>query len=145
MSRFPRLRSDRDPAEPLRGGAGADSQDDLARLLAAVSAPAHPNELTLEEAAMSAFRAHHAGQVRPPAGRRSVLATVAKFLTVKVALASAVAVAATGGVALAATTGALPDALGGARWTGTPARQHTTPHPSASATARITVTLLIPG
>ena len=138
MSRFPRRRPDRVPAERVRGGAGAHSQDDLARLLAAGSASAHPHELAGEEAVMSAFRKHHVGQARPQARRRLVPTTVAKFLTVKVALASTVAVAATGGVALAATTGALPESLGGARWTGTPARPHATPQPSTPAGARAT-------
>lgn len=136
MNRSPRVRPDGDAAEHLPGGAGADAQDDLSRLLAAVSAPAHPDELAGEEAAMSAFRAHHAGRSYPAgqlgstAGQRSVPATVAKFLTVKVAIVSALTVAATGGVALAATTGALPGALGGDRWAGAPARQHGTPRPS---------------
>ncbi|RKR90435.1 hypothetical protein BDK92_4808 [Micromonospora pisi] len=132
MSRFVRGRSVRDGGEGWPGGAGTGPQDDLARLLAAVSGSAHPDELAGEEAAISAFRAHHAGQLRPPAARRSVPASVARYVTVKVALASALAVAATGGVALAATTGAIPDALGGARWGGAPARPHVTPRPSES-------------
>ncbi|MGC4745209.1 hypothetical protein ACLQ28_06045 [Micromonospora sp. DT201] len=132
MSRSPRVSSDGDAAERRPGGAGADAQDELSRLLAVLSAPAHPDELAGEEAVMSAFLSHHASQVRQGAGRRSVPATVAKFVTVKVALATALAVAATGGVAFAATSGALPDALGGDRWTPS-SRQHSTPKPSVPA------------
>jgi hypothetical protein len=132
MSRPAYHGSDRDPAEQPRDG-GAD---DLARLLAAASTPAHPDELSGEPVVLSAFRAHHEGRIRRPPGRRSVPAALAvRFLTVKVALASVLAVAATGGVALAATTGVLPDALVGAGWTGTPARPHSTSAPQVGVAA----------
>jgi hypothetical protein len=137
MSSPLRRRFDRDAAERLLSGASVDPQDDLARLLAVASAAGQPSELAGEETTMNAFRAHHVGQVRPPAKRRLVRTSVANFLTVKVALASAVAVAATGGVALAATTGALPHSLGGVSWTGP--RPHPTPQPSAPTSAGITL------
>lgn len=91
-----------DAAERLLGGdltpppQGAET---LAALLAAAAAPARPDELAGEAAAMAAFRAH------APTVRRWSLRSA---LTIKVAAVVAATVAA-GGVALASGTGLLPN------------------------------------
>jgi hypothetical protein len=93
-------------AEDLLGGRTiADpGTDQLARVLAAASAPARDNELAGEQMVMAAFEANHlATSVTPQKEHTSMLA---KFLTAKVLLTSLAAMA-TGGVALAATTGAI--------------------------------------
>jgi hypothetical protein len=81
--------------------------DQLARVLAAASAPARDGELAGEQMAMAAFEASRlapvATSVTPQKEHTSMLG---KFLTAKVLL-STVAAFATGGVALAASTGAL--------------------------------------
>jgi hypothetical protein len=102
---------DPDRAEQLIAGAG-DPSDPVARLLAAVRAPAMAEELAREEHAVVAFRMsrwsadtmRHAG---PPRQRRGW----ARAFGVKglaIGLGTAIAL---GGVALAATTGVLPNPL----------------------------------
>jgi len=76
-----------------------EGAETLAALLAAATAPARPDELAGEAAAMAAFRAN------PPAVRRWSLRRV---LTIKVAALMTATVAA-GGVALASSTGLLPN------------------------------------
>lgn len=78
---------------------------ELARLLAAATAPATPEELAGEQAALAEFRAVMLS--RPPtlAPRRASMPS--KLLTVKAAAAALVAVLSIGGVA-AAATGLLP-------------------------------------
>jgi hypothetical protein len=72
----------------------------LGQLVAAVRAPARPDELAGEDAMAAAFRA--AGKAVPRRAARSL----ARMLAVK--LAAGVAVLAAGGYAVAASTGALP-------------------------------------
>jgi hypothetical protein len=132
MSTSPRRRIDRETAERLLSGVGADGHDDLARLLTAASAPARPAELAGEATAIAAFRNRRPGPTRPPR-RRSLLRTAyaRSSRTVKVALASAIVVAATGGVALAATTGALPGPLGNVIRSDNPPSRPAPPPPPA--------------
>ncbi|HEX6683346.1 MAG TPA: hypothetical protein VF062_11150 [Candidatus Limnocylindrales bacterium] len=92
----------REAAERLLSGDSTpppEGAERLAALLAAAAAPARPDELAGEAAAMAAFRAH------PPTVRRWSLR---RALTIKVAAVVAATVAA-GGVALASTTGLLPN------------------------------------
>jgi hypothetical protein len=132
MSTYPGRRADRDHAERLLNGTVADSHDELVRLLAAASVPAHPHELAGEEAALNAFRAQRAGLTRQPPSRASVRTISARFVTVKVAIGAAVAIGATGSVALAATTGALPGPLGSAIRAHVPPPQPATARPSTA-------------
>jgi hypothetical protein len=77
----------------------------LAVILRAATAPAHPDELFGEEAAVVAFRAAAAVETTP--SRSAKIRTVAtKVLTVKAVIAAAVVGSA--GVVLAATGGVLP-------------------------------------
>jgi hypothetical protein len=100
MSRQPARGDNRHPDGDL--APGADSER-LAAVLRAAAAPAHPDELAGEEAAMAAFRT--AADTAP--GRPSLVRTVlAKVLTVKAVIV--LAVAGSAGVVVAATGGVLP-------------------------------------
>jgi len=90
-------------------GRGVDSHGPLSGVLRAATAPAHPEELAGEQAAVAAFRDAQ------PAPRRSLLA---RILTVKAVVIAAAAVST--GVVVAATGGGLP-------WPSTP-----TPPPAES-------------
>jgi len=81
------------------------SYGELTRLLAAATAPATPEELTGEQAALAEFRALM--PARPPTLVPRRAAMPSKLLTAKAALAALVAVLSIGGVA-AAATGLLP-------------------------------------
>ncbi|MER7459583.1 hypothetical protein [Micromonospora sp. NPDC126480] len=86
----------------LDAGAGVPptGADPVARLLSAAAAPARPDELAGEEAALAAFRAARVAPVRPaepPRRRRPIRAGA-------VAWAAGIAVTATAGVAFAAAT-----------------------------------------
>jgi hypothetical protein len=86
---------------------GAPATPPLAALLSAARAPAHPDELSGERAALAAFE--RAAQLAPvPSPRRTnvLKSTLAKILTVKVAVVAAAAAGATG-VVLASTSGVL--------------------------------------
>lgn len=90
---------------------GAPATDEAARPLAAVlsaaTAPAHPDELSGERAVLAAFE--EAAQLAPvPSPRRTnvLKSTLAKIVTVKVAVVAAAAAGATG-VVLASTSGVL--------------------------------------
>jgi hypothetical protein len=90
---------------------GAPATDEatrpLAALLSAATAPAHPDELSGERVALAAF--DEAAQLAPvPSPRRTnvLKSTLAKILTVKVAVVAAAAAGATG-VVLASTSGVL--------------------------------------
>ena len=100
-------RIDRFTAERLLRGEVAGPHE-LAELLAAAAAPAQPDELAGEEAAVTAFREAHL----IPASRPRRRSMITKLLTLKVAAAALTATAA-GGVALAAGTGHLPDSMSG--------------------------------
>jgi hypothetical protein len=89
-------RLDPESAPPGYGG--------VARLLAAVAAPAAPEELAAEQQALAQFAAAHA---RPPARVPRRSAVPSKPFTMKAAAAALVAVLSIGGVA-AAATGLLP-------------------------------------
>jgi hypothetical protein len=99
----------RDDAEQMLNGAPAATETTrpLAALLNAATAPAHPDELAGERAALAAFE-NAAQLVTPSSPRRlNVLkSTLAKIVTVKAAVILAAA-AGTTGVVLASTTGAL--------------------------------------
>jgi len=93
----------------LDGHPGTGVSALLAARLRAASAPAHPDELAGERAALSAFQA--AAQLDPnPRQRRPSMLKIAlaKLLTVKAAAAAAAVTAGAGGIALAAGTGLLP-------------------------------------
>lgn len=105
-NRSPRIR--RSAAEQLLDGAPATTEATrpLAALLHAAAAPAHPDELSGERAALAAFEG--AAQLGPaPSPRRATVlkSTLAKVLTVKAAVILAAA-ASTTGVVLAATSAA---------------------------------------
>jgi hypothetical protein len=85
-------------------GRGVDPHGSLSGVLRAATAPAHPEELAGEQAAVAAFRDAQ------PAPRRSLLA---RILTVKAMVIAAAAVST--GVVVAATGGGLP-------WPSTPTR-----------------------
>ncbi|MEU9131744.1 hypothetical protein AB0D08_27140 [Kitasatospora sp. NPDC048540] len=127
-------RIDRETAEQLLAGAGADPEAGraavtghpaLAGLLAAAAAPAADGEAAGERQALAAFRearltsAAATGSARPtstadrPRRRTMADTALARAFSAK-ALAAAFAVTALGGVAVAAGTGSLPPALGGA-------------------------------
>jgi len=105
-------RIDQDIAERLLAGdvpAGARTEaDPLIDHLAALAAPASPDELAGEARAREAFRAGF--QARDPAPRRTRrrTGTLAKLLTLKVAIATVISATTLGGVALAANTSVLP-------------------------------------
>jgi hypothetical protein len=109
----PRRMGRSDAERLVRGGPDAwrSSRDPIVGLLAAVSAPGSARELAGKEEALAAFRATPRDRV-PQQPRRwpMIRATIAKFLTVKVA-AICVASLSVGGVAVAATTGNLPGPL----------------------------------
>jgi len=88
-----------DPADASAGHNG------LARLLAAATAPATPEELAGQQAALAAFAA--VMQSRPPTLVPRRAAMPSKLLTARAAAAALVAVLSVGGVA-AAATGLLP-------------------------------------
>ncbi|WP_431924259.1 hypothetical protein [Micromonospora wenchangensis] len=105
-------------------GAPPSTDDPLTRLLAAAAAPARPDELAGEQAALAAFRATR-GAAAPgpaPAGRRRP-----RLTTGVVAWIAALAATATAGVAFAAVT------------LDRPAERAPGPVPSATATATATV------
>ncbi|MEH1015741.1 hypothetical protein V6U90_21835 [Micromonospora sp. CPCC 206060] len=121
-------RPDRDAADRLLDSptppTGADP-DPLARLLAAAAAPAQPDELAGEEAAMAAFRTIRAAApepATPPASSR-------RRGTGAVAWIAGLATVATAGVAVAA---------GGLGRTGSPTPPPTPVTPSGSAAATST-------
>jgi len=94
-------------AERLLGGsvtADDPGTGQLARVLAAASAPPRDGELASEQMVMAAFEANHLATSVTP--RKEHTSMLAKIFTVKV-LFTSLAAFATGGVALAATTGAL--------------------------------------
>jgi hypothetical protein len=101
-------RIDRDTAERLLDGipAAFDVAGPLAAPLAAATAPAHPDELAGERAALVAFRAAQLDPVPRPRRLSMLKITLAKLLTVKAA--AVMAAAGLGGIALAAGTGVLP-------------------------------------
>ncbi|WP_371497914.1 hypothetical protein OG871_18340 [Kitasatospora sp. NBC_00374] len=120
-------RIDRDTAEQLLAGAGADPEAGqaaltghpaLAGLLAAAAAQAVDAEPAGEQRALAAFREARISPATPtsPAAqpRRRTMAdtALARAFSAK-ALAAAFAATALGGVAFAAGTGTLPPALGG--------------------------------
>jgi hypothetical protein len=100
-------------AERLISGAG-DPGDPVARLLAAVRAPAMAEELAREDHAVVAFRmARWSGEATrplPPVRQRTGWARAFGVKGLAIGLGTAVAL---GGVALAATTGVLPNPLTG--------------------------------
>jgi hypothetical protein len=105
-NRSPRIR--RRAAEQLLDGAPATAEAarPLAALLHAAAAPAHPEELSGERAALAAFEGAAQLDSAPSPRRANVLkSTLAKILTVKAAVVLAAA-AGTTGVVLAATSGA---------------------------------------
>ena len=107
---------DRRAAEHLLAGRPAGhATRPLAAALRAAAAPAHPDELSGERAAMAAFAAAHLDPVPEPRRPSMLKSTLAKILTVKAAVILAAA-AGTGGVVLASTSGVLP-----APWTDSPA------------------------
>ena len=124
---------DRRAAEHLLAGRPAGhATRPLAAALRAAAAPAHPEELSGERAAMTAFAAAHLDPVPEPRRPSVLKSTLAKILTVKAAVILAAA-AGTGGVVLASTSGVLP-----APWTDSPADPPavTTPqHPSSGKPA----------
>lgn len=106
-NRSPRIR--RSDAERLLNGApgATDATRPLAALFRAAAAPAHPDELSGERAALAAFE--EAAQLAPaPTPRRQnvLKSTLAKIVTVKAAIILAAA-AGTTGVVLASTSGVL--------------------------------------
>lgn len=130
MSSYRPRRLDRSTAERLLAGDRATADTNagtavalLATALRAAAAPAHPEELTGERAALAAYTTARLGPV-PETRRQSMFkSALAKVLTVKAAVVG-IAVVGASGVALAAGTGALP-------WSGTPADP---PAPSKAAT-----------
>jgi len=117
MSSYRSRGVDRHAAEQLLAGAPAatDAPGPLAAALHAASAPAHPEELAGEQAALAAFRDAADLDPVPAPPRPSMLkSALAKLLTVKALII--VAAAGSAGIVLAATGGALPGP-----WSGTPA------------------------
>jgi hypothetical protein len=108
-----------DPASAPPGYGG------LARLLAAIAAPATPQELAGKQAALASFAAEMRSHPPTLAPRRT--AVPRKVLTIKAAAAALVAVLSIGGVA-AAASGLLPDQA-------SPAADHTTATTGADAAA----------
>ncbi len=118
-------RIDKDNAEQLFSGALTGSSgagDPLADLLAAAAAPARPDELAGELAAMAAFRVSQLDPVPQPRRPSMIKIALAKVLTVKVGVACAVVLAAGGGVAYASSPSAPSNPL-----------NHTKPVASSSA------------
>jgi hypothetical protein len=111
MSTHRSRRIDRRTAEHLLRGAPQREQaagsDPLSDLLAAAAAPAREGELAGEQAALTAFRTAHLADAPQPQRESMLKTTLAKLVTVKIAIAAAAVVAA-GGVAVAAVTGTLP-------------------------------------
>jgi hypothetical protein len=102
----------RGAAERLLAGAAAKPEDEpVVLLLAGMRAPARPDELLGERAALAAYRAANLGPVPQPRRRSMLESAVAKLLTLKAAAAAAVVITATGGVALAASAGVLPNPM----------------------------------
>lgn len=116
MSSYRARGVDRLAAEELLAGepAAADTAGPLAAVLRVAAAPAHPEELTGERAALAAFVAAQLDPVPEPRRPSMIKSALAKILTVKAA--AILAAASTTGVVLAATSGALPGP-----WTETPA------------------------
>jgi hypothetical protein len=113
MSDDRRQPMDPDRAEQLMAGAG-DPSDPVARLLAAVRAPAMAEELAREDHAVVAFRmsrwsADTERHAAPPR-QRTGWARAFGVKGLAIGLGTAIAL---GGVALAATTGVLPNPLTG--------------------------------
>ncbi|MBN1174234.1 MAG: hypothetical protein JXA67_18835 [Micromonosporaceae bacterium] len=104
-------RLDAATAESLLSRRPVTDHDRLARLLAAVAAPAGEDELRRQVATRVAFL--HARQHPLPTWKRRlsmIKTTLAKLMTMKIA-ALGLAVGGVGGVAVAATTGNLPDPI----------------------------------
>ncbi len=96
---------DRRAAERLL--AGADAPGPLAAVLRAAAAPAHPEELVGEQAALAAFRdAAQLDTVTEPRRWSTLKSALAKFLTVKAVIL--LAAAGLTGVVLAAAGGTVP-------------------------------------
>ena len=95
----------RETAEHFLDGTGGMDSGQLARILAAAAAPGHDTELAGEEAAVTAFQAHHLTPVSTSRRGQMIKTPLARLLTAKVLTAAAAL--ATGGAALAASTGAL--------------------------------------
>lgn len=111
----------------LDGGRPSPAPDRLADLLAAAAAPARPDELAGEPAAMVAFRQARLIADAPTQRRQSVLKlALAKMLTVKVGVATAATAATLAGGAALAATGTLPNPASGlgAAPPATPAADH---------------------
>lgn len=94
-------RLDRRAAERILHGAGGHAPLDA--LLAAAAAPARPDELAGEDAAVAAFRA----AARPAAGT-SRAAALRRMLTIKVVAIVGASLVLTGGAAYATMTGRIP-------------------------------------
>lgn len=122
----------------LDGGPASGATRPLAAALRAAAVPAHPEELSGEQAAVAAFR--DAAQLDPvPSPRRPSMlkSALAKILTVKAAVV--LAAAGTSGVVLAATTGVLStpggQAAGDHRPAEHPPAAHSTSHTPAGTPA----------
>jgi len=127
MSNHRSPRAGRRTVEQLLDGAPAptDATRPLAAVLQAAAAPAHPAELSGEQAALAAFEAAAQLDPVPSPRRQNVLkSTLAKILTVKAAVIMAAA-AGTTGVVLASTTGALTS-------TDSPSEHRPADHPPAA-------------
>lgn len=95
-----------DAAELLLDGHADPDTDQLARILAAATAPARDGELAGEQMAVAAFEASRLVPVATSVtSKKEHTSMLAKLFTAKV-IASSVAALATGGVALAASTSA---------------------------------------
>jgi hypothetical protein len=111
MNHDPSLQFDAARADRLLAGT-VRGPDPLARLLAAASSPARPDELAGEDAAVMAFRGagrisgHVVGGAESPVRAGALWRFWARGLTVKAAVLGLAVAAA--GVALAAGTGVLP-------------------------------------
>lgn len=92
-----------DSGRALDGGPAGAGHDGLANLLAAAAAPARPDELAGEAAAVAAFRR----EFRRRPGRAPAVRPYRRRIAVVGALSAAVL--AVGGTAYAASTGRLPD------------------------------------
>lgn len=125
MSSHRSPRVSRQHVEQLLDGPPAltDATRPLAALLHAAAAPAHPEELVGEQAALTAFEAAQLDPVPSPRRQNVLKSTLAKILTVKAAIVLAAA-AGTTGVVLASTSGALTS-------TDSPSEHRPADHPPA--------------
>jgi len=144
MSSYRSRGVDRHAAEQLLAGApvAIDAAGQLAAVLRAAAAPAHPEELAGEQAALAAFRDAAVLDPVPVPPRPSMLKrALAKLLTVKALII--MAAAGSTGIVFGATGGALPGP-----WSGTPADspsvQRSTSSPALTSTSVPVTTLVIP-